>query len=90
MPSFIHDKCCTSGENQPGSLKIASKIEINSSSTEISIDPNHIGQVETKLNHMIEQIGACSHWFSLTMQDGFGFYSRKNMTKQQSRGTVRC
>ncbi|WJX81891.1 hypothetical protein P8452_64721 [Trifolium repens] len=81
-----------SREIQPKSLKRSHENEMVSSSFETSIDPKHIGYVETKSNHLVEEIWPWSHFVDNEgkfgeMSNGFSSYSDNNMTEQEFGGT---
>lgn len=81
--SFIQDDSCLSRENLLKSLKRAHKNEIGSSST-VS---KHVGQMETKPNHMEEEIWSWSHLFNNVgefgeMPNGLDCFSVKNVTQK--------
>ncbi|XP_061348665.1 transcription factor bHLH155-like [Gastrolobium bilobum] len=95
MISFIQDECSMSGKNQQKSLKRANENETSSSSIEMSIDPRHIGQMETNANHMEEEIWTMSHSVNNDgvfgeMSNGLGSCFGKNMTQQQFGGIETC
>ncbi|TKY65981.1 dimerization protein [Spatholobus suberectus] len=90
--SFIQDDCCLSRENLLKSLKRANENEIGSSSIEMSTVPRHIGKVETKPNHMEEEIWSWSHLVNNVgvfgeMSNGLDSFSFKNTTQKQLGGT---
>lgn len=85
--SFIQDNYSLYSKNRPKRLKRANEKEIVSS----SIDPRHIGQVETKSNHMEEELWAWSH---LVNNGEFGEMSNElcslsgnNITEEHLRGS---
>ncbi|KAK7339705.1 hypothetical protein VNO77_20386 [Canavalia gladiata] len=92
MLSFIQDDCFLSGENLLKCLKRANENEIGSSSIEMPIDPRYIGKVETKPNHMEEQIWSWSHLVNNMgvfgeMSNGLDSFSGKDMSQQKFRST---
>lgn len=86
--TFPQDNYWLSRENQLKYLKRANENEMVSSSFEMSTDPKHIGQVETKSHHMEEEIWAWSHFVDndgkfKEMSNGLSSYSEDNTTELQ-------
>ena len=76
-----------SREIQLKSLKRANENEMVSSSFEMSTDPKHIGYVETKANHLVEEIWPWSHFVDNDRKfgdtsNGLSSYSDSIMTEQ--------
>ncbi|CAK8541726.1 unnamed protein product [Lathyrus sativus] len=82
---FPQDEYLFSRETQLKSLKRANETQMFSSSFETSTDPTHIGYVDTKPNHLVEEIWPWSHFigneekFGETSY-GLSSYSDSNLT----------
>lgn len=82
---FPQDEYLFSRETQIKSIKRANENQMFSSSFETSTDPTHIGYVETKPNHLVEEIWPWTHFvgneekFGETSY-GLSSYSDNNIT----------
>ncbi|KAL9289828.1 hypothetical protein ACSQ67_024392 [Phaseolus vulgaris] len=85
MLSFIQDDCCVSRQDLLKSMKRENVNEIGSSSLDMSTVSRHIGKMETKPNHMEEEMWSWSVFEE--MSNGLDSFSVNNMTGKQFGGT---
>lgn len=81
MLSFIQDDCCVSRQSLLKSLKREKVNEIGSSSLDMPTVPRHVGKMETKPNHMEEEMWSWSVFEE--MSNGLDSFSVTNMTEKQ-------
>ncbi|XP_020226029.1 transcription factor LHW isoform X1 [Cajanus cajan] len=90
--NYQDDDGCLSRENILKSLKRKNENEIGSSSIDMSTVARHICKVETKPNHMEEEIWSWSHLANNVgvfgeMSNRLEYFSAKNLAKKQFGGT---